>query len=669
MKTTMFYAAAMALALAAPAHAQTQAASATEVEGVKVTATSLEQTLPATLSQTGVKVDVISSQAIRNGGYVDVAQSLQALAPGMFILPKNGPFDYVDISLLGSRTADVLWLVDGIRINNRLYAGTTPLDTLPSSMVDHIEVLEGGQALFYGTQAVAGAVNVVTRPTSKTPDAMATIAADSNTGRHVDAYVRNSIANNDFVIYATADKTDGYRAFRSQDYQPSSTDRKRAYSVMTVGAKYAYAITSQLNLSASYERTDADLDYARPYRVAKNVNSRAEDLATLKLDYDPTDKLSIFIKSYYHNWATTYDTYYNDLAKPKTLDVLYQDAFWGYNDYGVNALAKYQLAKGVEVYGGYDMQRYGGRDDVLVITQNEETTQAAFGQLRLTPELIPKLHFAAGFRSSFPDVGRSATIWNASGQYDLTDFLYLKGDAGTNFRLPTAEELFANDPQDERGNRNLLPEESTSVNMSFGGRFVLGEVPIHWEFTGFKRDIKHLITYASFDGATGQSVFGNTAGVVHVTGGEVQVDAALSNALNATASFEGNSAGNATVSQLDLVPQSVAKASVDYHPAQLPLGLTASWSYTGKVQVAVLGKELPYGNYSVFDLSGRYFLDPARRHTLNLSLQNLFDTQYGKPAKGCLDVSTDKPTACSAPYVYYNRGLPRTVRVSYSYKF
>ncbi len=44
----------------------------------------------------------------------------------------------------------MLWLVDGVRINNRLYGGTTPLDTIPASMVERIEVLYGGQALFYG---------------------------------------------------------------------------------------------------------------------------------------------------------------------------------------------------------------------------------------------------------------------------------------------------------------------------------------------------------------------------------------------------------------------------------------------------------------------------------------------------------------------------------------
>jgi len=56
---------------------------------------------------------------------IDVGQSLQTLVPGLYIAQKNGPFDYVDVSLQGSRTDDVLWDRGGVRINNRLYSGTT----------------------------------------------------------------------------------------------------------------------------------------------------------------------------------------------------------------------------------------------------------------------------------------------------------------------------------------------------------------------------------------------------------------------------------------------------------------------------------------------------------------------------------------------------------------
>jgi vitamin B12 transporter len=71
----------------------------------------------------------------------------------------------------------------------------------------------------------------------------------------------------------------------------------------------------------------------------------------------------------------------------------------------------------------------------------------------------------------------------------------------------------------------------------------------------------------------------------------------------------------------------------------------------------------------VVDLSGRWFLDPARRQTLNVSMLNLFDQSYGRPSRGCRDVATDGPFDCSSPYIYVNRGLPRTFRASYRLTF
>ena len=440
-------------------HAYAQAPAVSEVQ---VTARTLETTLPEKLAETGVKVDVIPSQAIRNGGYVDVATSLQMLAPSLFVLPKNGPFDYVDLSLLGSRTEDLLWMVDGVRINNRLYAGTTPLDTMPAGMVDRLEILDGGQALFYGTQAVAGAVNIVTKPFSKTLTGLISGQVDTGTARHLEGNVADTYKIGQIVLYASADQSDGYKAFRDQDYQPSSTHRKRTYESYTEGLKYGFDVTDQLRLQASYQRTDGRLDFAQPYRVAEDVNNRHEDLATGKIDYQVNDRLGFFVKGYYHNWHTTYDQFYNDLANPGTLDKLYEGAFWGFWDYGVNALGKYDVAKGVEAYFGYDYQSYGGRDEVLLIEQHNENTHAVFGQLRMTQDLVPGLNLAAGFRYNDPSVGQSATIWNVSGRYQAPQGFYVRGEAGTNFRLPTAEELFANDPLDERGNPNLKPQKAPS---------------------------------------------------------------------------------------------------------------------------------------------------------------------------------------------------------------
>lgn len=84
------------------------------------------------------------------------------MVPGLYLTPLGGAFSYVSASFQGLRTNEILWLVDGVRISSRLYNSVTPIDTLPAHMVGRIEVLEGGQGLFYGTMAVGGVINVVT---------------------------------------------------------------------------------------------------------------------------------------------------------------------------------------------------------------------------------------------------------------------------------------------------------------------------------------------------------------------------------------------------------------------------------------------------------------------------------------------------------------------------
>jgi len=90
------------------------------LQEVLVTARGIEPELPQQLALYGTRVDTVSAAQIKNGGYIDVSQALQATTPGIYISSANGPFNYVDVSLQGSRTEDVLWLVDGIRINNAL---------------------------------------------------------------------------------------------------------------------------------------------------------------------------------------------------------------------------------------------------------------------------------------------------------------------------------------------------------------------------------------------------------------------------------------------------------------------------------------------------------------------------------------------------------------------
>ena len=138
MRRTVLLAAAMAVAVPAM---QCHGAGAVEELVVQCR---LEETTPLELARYGNRVEVIDAGQIRLGGFNDLGQSLQMLVPGLYPASKNGAFDYVSCSLQGSRCQDILWLIDGVRINNRLYDTTSPLDTVPAlDMGGRLEVADG----------------------------------------------------------------------------------------------------------------------------------------------------------------------------------------------------------------------------------------------------------------------------------------------------------------------------------------------------------------------------------------------------------------------------------------------------------------------------------------------------------------------------------------------
>jgi vitamin B12 transporter len=636
----------------------------TELEQVTVTAKRLEEELPQELAKYGTRLDIITGAQIKNGGFVDVAGALQTLAPGLFISPKNGPFDYVHASFQGSTTGDILWLVDGIRINNRLYNGTTPLDTLPASMVERIEILEGGQALFYGTQAVAGAVNIVTKAYSDTPDGAITAGADTINDRHFDGYARDTIGNSQFVVYGSADKSSGYQPFRDEDYQPSATDRRRAYEVLTLGVKYAYNFSDQIRLSITEQHTDGRLDDSQPQLINTAYNDRNEDLLTAKLDLALSDSVQFYVKTYYHDWRSHYTEFDNTIPPGDSLVVIENDGPWGYRDYGANLLAKLQLGKNFDYFVGYDLQNYSGSDAVLVISEHTESTQALFAQIRTTSELFSNLKLAAGLRYSDPSVGESDTVWNLSGRYDMNPNVFMRAMVGTAFRLPTAEELFANDPEDERGNPDLKPETSTNLNLSVGFLFNIGPTKNKAELIGFFREVKNLIDFTSFDDTTGQALFGNVPGTVSVRGAEIALESSQSDSWSANLSYTYNhSIDPSTQMQIANVPTNLIKAGIDYHPLA-PWGANLAINYFGKTYATGLwdGTEA-YGNDTIVNLSGRVFLDSQRHQRLDLSLQNLFNRTY---ATGLGTATRDSD---GSNYTYWNLGVPRNLRIAYTYHF
>ena len=620
------------------------------VADVVVTGQSLEETLPKLLSDHGFDVETISARQLRDGGFVDVSQAIEMLVPGAFMTTQAGPFSYVNLSLQGSRSSDVLWTIDGVRINNRLYNSTSPADTLPAAMVERIEVLKGGHGVLYGTQAAAGVVNVVSRPFSRDLTGAVNLGADTNDGLHVNGAVSDAFGRHKFVVWASKDKSDGYDLYDA--YQPDVTDRKRGYDVLSGGVKYGYDFTDDLSLTLQYIRTAAALDY--PSQSGVSVNDRDETIGIVRLDYTPDTGPQFFLKSYYHQWDTDYYTRPNP------------SRYWGYKDFGLSGLARFRMRL-ADYDLGYDFQNYKGRDEVLLIEGETEQVHAVYGQVRTTEAFSSRARLTAGARYNHAG-GADTVVWSASGVYDLTDSLYVEGSVGTSFLLPDAEKLYGVDPCCTRGNPNLKPEESLNFNLALGGRLDAAR-PLAWQVTAYRREVKNLIAADNSNPPDGfDGIYVNINGKTDVSGAELTVRGDLARSFNYTLAYSySRERARTTGVQIAGRPEHSAKFNLNYAPVDRPFGASAAVKYVGQTENTVSGFGVqPYGDYAVVDLSAHWFIDgEARRTRLNLRLENALDEDYATSVASAVL----RGSSPSRRFLYRRLGMPRTAYISLGYSF
>ena len=121
-----------------------------------------------------VPVDVFTAQEIRRAGFTETAQILQSLAPS-FNMPRTSIADGSDtvrpMTLRGLGSGQVLVLVNGkrrhttalVHVNNSPSRGDTGVDlnAIPAAAIERIEVLRDGAAAQYGSDAIAGVINIV----------------------------------------------------------------------------------------------------------------------------------------------------------------------------------------------------------------------------------------------------------------------------------------------------------------------------------------------------------------------------------------------------------------------------------------------------------------------------------------------------------------------------
>ncbi|WP_330211022.1 TonB-dependent receptor plug domain-containing protein [Pseudomonas sp. AM4(2022)] len=609
-----------------------------------VSAPSVESGTVAAMAQYGSNVNVVSREQIeRAGPSADVSRVMQMFIPGLYVAPKNGPFDYGTYSLLGGRNDDTLILLDGVRLNNRLYGGLY-LDTLPANAIERIEVLKGGQSLLFGTQAVSGVINIVTRsPQTRAAAGEVNMGLDTFGGTTGDARVEKIFSNGwgdlGVLAYVSRNASEGYQPFRNRDMK-NVTDKKRSYEVTTFGTKAVQSFGDDSRLELFYQYADANLDFARPVASHKTTNDRVQQIATATFEQSLDERLSYFVKGHINDWDTRY-TRINNLDGGGTQVINHND-YWGFTDWGVQAEGKAELPGGHVVIVGSDNQWFKGQDDVLVIDDNKAQAHALYSQLRPQIDALPDWHPSLGVRHEAMSGGDSATVGMLTSLYNLNDHWALRGQYGTAYKLPNAEQLFVNEA-DEQGNRHLKPEKSRNAELGLDYTGQLAERNFSASVTLFKRKITDLITLDDVQWVNGQ-------GQIQMRGFEADARLALNDQWSVQADMTRNLTESRAGVTLNDIPSFFARSRIGFESQNRLWGAGAALRY---IRDVVSAKQVEYGHYSVVDADAYRYLDSAHRHRLSLLVENLFDRDYVTSRANNVD----------------NLGRPLTAEVRYRYRF
>jgi vitamin B12 transporter len=244
------------LAALAPhaAQAQIQRPGHSITDTVVVTANRTPQPLSTVLAD----VSVITREEIERAAVSDVADLLARL-PGVEISRSGGPASQTSVYIRGGENRHTALYIDGVRIDSQSVAGAM-WEQIPLEQIDRVEVLRGPAAAIYGSDAIAGVVQLFTKRGRGPAKPTVTVGGGSRGMAAAQVGVSGSADALDYSLSAAHSRGDGFDAQTkaAAGHNPDRDGWRRSSVLARAGWQLSRAQRIEASLLNTHQRAQYD---------------------------------------------------------------------------------------------------------------------------------------------------------------------------------------------------------------------------------------------------------------------------------------------------------------------------------------------------------------------------------------------------------------------------
>ncbi|MGD9915510.1 MAG: TonB-dependent receptor plug domain-containing protein [Rhizobiaceae bacterium] len=626
MQRSLAAAGAMALALSSAAYAQQaqpQASSGTtRLEPILVT----DGRTPVEQRKSGRAFTVITGEQLEANQVRYVADALRTV-PG-FSVSRGGSYGGpTQIRVRGAEGNHLLVMIDGVEVSETS-TGEYDFGGLIVDDVDRIEVLRGPQSAFWGSNALAGVVNIITKRGERNGFTASARTEGGTDGTFLGGVtLRGGGENYDLALSGAFRRTDG---FNVSDFGTEKDGDRNG----TLNGKVTVDLTPDLSVDGTLRyvnrRSDTDpQDFNFGSPTYGRIIDGVENTATRELFGSVGATL------------TSFDGLLTQSARFSGSDTLRNNHELGAGDSwskGKRLTGSYQAtlefdAENVRtrITGGYEWEQETFRPSHLTSTF-ERTTHAFIGEYR--GEFFDQFFVNAAVRHDMNDRFADATTYSLSAAWQIPDTgTRLHASLGTGVTNPTFFEQFGFVPASFAGNANLIPEKSfgwdAGIEQSFFDGVLVADV------TYFEQNLTNEIATVFGGAPLFLSTPINHSGVSQRRGVEVSAALNLTSGFSATASYTYTHATEQTLAggpRLDEVrrPRHAGSLGLAYSfledRARVFTDIVFNGDMLDNAFVPGLPARVTLPAYTVVNVGGSYKFN--EHFEAFARVENLFDERY-----------------------------------------